>query len=424
MAETLRARVAVVGAGPAGIAAAAVAAEAGSNVVLLDEAPSPGGQIWRPGSRSQVPPSARQWIDRLERSGVRSISEATVVDADSPLRLIVSRRQERLEVQAESVILATGSRELFLPFPGWTLPGVLGVGGAQALSKTGVRFRDRRVVIAGSGPLLLPVAAALARDGAQLITVAEQASRRSVMGFALGLWRQPSKLLEAGSLRAAFATTFYRTGVWVERAHGAEMVSSVTLTDGSRSWTEACDILCSSYGLVPNMELALWLGCTLQDGAVYVDDDQVTSVDGVLCAGEPTGIGGSDLALVEGQIAGLFAVGERSTLSSLKRRRAALQRIASRMEESFRPRPELLHRMEGTTTVCRCEDVGWGELDSVTSIRQAKLYTRVGMGPCQGRVCGAALQLLKGWRADKVRSPLKPCRVGELLTQDSIGDAG
>lgn len=424
MTESLRARVAVVGAGPAGIAAAAVAAEAGSNVVLLDEAPSPGGQIWRPGSRSQVPPSARQWIDRLGRSGARSISEATVVDADSPTRLIVSRRQERLEVQAERVILATGSRELFLPFPGWTLPGVLGVGGAQALSKTGVRFRDRRVVIAGSGPLLLPVAAALARDGAQLITVAEQASRRSVMGFALGLWRQPSKLLEAGSLRAAFATTSYRTGVWVERAHGAEMVSSVTLTDGSRSWAEACDILCSSYGLVPNVELALWLGCKLQDGAVNVDDDQVTSVDGVMCAGEPTGVGGSDLALVEGQIAGWVAVGDRSTLSSLKRRRAALQRLASRMEESFRPRPELLHRLEGSTTVCRCEDVGWDELDTVTNLRQAKLYTRVGMGPCQGRVCGAALQLLKGWRTDRVRSPLKPCRVGELLARESVGDAG
>jgi NADPH-dependent 2,4-dienoyl-CoA reductase/sulfur reductase-like enzyme len=424
MTEPLRARIAVVGAGPAGIAAAAVAAEAGSSVVLLDEAPAPGGQIWRPGCRSQVPPSARQWIDRLGQSGARLIPEATVVDADSQLRLMVSRRQERLEVQAETVVLATGSRELFLPFPGWTLPGVLGVGGAQALSKTGVSFRDRRVVIAGSGPLLLPVAAALARDGAQLITVAEQASRKSVIAFALGLWRQPSKLLEAGSLRAAFAFTSYRTGVWVERAHGEEMVSTVTLTDGSRSWSEACDILCSSYGLVPNVELALWLGCMLQDGAVNVDDDQVTSVDGVLCAGEPTGVGGSDLALVEGQIAGLVAVGERSTLPGLKRQRAALQRIASRMEESFRPRSELLQRLEGSTTVCRCEDVAWDELDTVTGLRQAKLYTRVGMGPCQGRVCGAALQLLKGWRADRVRSPLKPCRVGELLAKESVGDAG
>jgi len=422
--ERVEAEIVIVGAGPAGLAAACCLGEAGKDVLVVDEAPRPGGQIWRPGSRSRVPPSARQWIDRLGQSGARVISEATVVDADTPLRFIVSRRQERLEVQAETVVLATGSRELFLPFPGWTLPGVLGVGGAQALSKTGVSFRDRRVVIAGSGPLLLPVAAALARDGAQLITVAEQASRRSVMAFALGLWRQPSKLLEAGRLRAAFATTSYRKGVWVERANGEEIVSSVTLTDGSRSWRQACDILCSSYGLVPNVELALWLRCELQDGVVNVDEDQVTSVDGVLCAGEPTGVGGSDLALVEGEIAGLVAVGDRSTLPGLKRRRAALQRIASRMEESFRPRPELLHRLEGSTTICRCEDVAWDELDTVTGLRQAKLYTRVGMGPCQGRVCGAALQLLKGWRADRVRSPLKPCRVGELLAKEAVGDAG
>jgi NAD(P)H-nitrite reductase large subunit len=244
------------------------------------------------------------------------------------------------------------------------------------------------------------------------------------MAFALGLWRQPSKLLEAGSLRAAFATSSYRTGVWVERAQGEEMVSSVTLTDGSRSWIEACDVLCSSYGLVPNVELALWLGCSLQGDSVNVDDDQVTSVESVLCAGEPTGIGGSDLALVEGQIAGLVAAGEGSTLSSLKRQRTALKRSASRMEESFRPRAELLHRLEGSTTVCRCEDVAWDQLDTVTGLRQAKLYTRVGMGPCQGRVCGAALQLLKGWRADRVRSPLKPCRVGEIMVKGSVGDAG
>ena len=423
MTEPLRARVVVVGAGPAGMAAATVAAEAGSSVLLLDEAPSPGGQIWRSGPRSRLPAAARRWIDRLDHSGAQVVSEATVIDAEFPPLIVVDRRGQRLEVQAEQVILATGSRELFLPFPGWTLPGVLGVGGAQALSKTGVSFRDRRVVIAGSGPLLLPVAAALARDGARLITVAEQASRQSVMAFALGLWRQPSKLLEAGRLRVAFAGSSYRMGVWVEKAQGDETVSSVSLTDGSQSWTEACDILCSSYGLVPNVELALWLGCSLQGGAVEVDDDQVTTVDSVFCAGELSGIGGSDLALVDGQIAGLIAAGERSKTARLKRQRMALRQIASRMEESFRPRRELFRRMEGSTTVCRCEDVTWDRLDAVTSFRQAKLYTRVGMGACQGRVCGAALQLLKGWQADRVRSPLKPCRVSEMLVEESSGEA-
>ncbi|MGB5661172.1 MAG: FAD/NAD(P)-binding oxidoreductase, partial [Thermoanaerobaculia bacterium] len=180
---------------------------------------------------------------------------------------------------------------------------------------------------------------------------------------------------------------------------------------------------CSSYGLVPNVELALWLGCSLHGGAVEVDEDQVTSVGSVFCVGEPTGIGGSDLALVEGQIAGLVAAGVRSRSAGLRRQRAALRRIASRMEKSFRPRGELLRALEGATTVCRCEDVAWDRLEAVTSLRQAKLYTRVGMGACQGRVCGAALQLLKGWRADRVRSPLKPCRVDEMLMEKSSGEA-
>lgn len=414
MVERCSAEVVVVGAGPAGIAAAAVAAEAGSRVLLVDEAAAPGGQIWRSGSRGRVPTVARRWLHRLQSSGAEVISETTVVDAELPPRLLADRRGRQLVIEAEKVVLATGARELFLPFPGWTLPGVLGVGGAQALSKTGVSFRDRRVVIAGSGPLLLPVAASLARDGARLGTVAEQAPRSAVMAFALGLWRRPSKLLEAGKLRAAFARARYRTGVWVERAEGEETLAEVTLTDGARSWREACEILACSYGLVPNTELARWLGCSLSAGAVEVDDNQTTSVESVYCVGEPTGVGGAELALVEGQIAGLAAAGVGDASRKLRSRRVVLRRIADRMHESFRPREELRRGVGGSTTVCRCEDVTWKELAGLKGPRQAKLYTRVGMGACQGRVCGAALQWLKGWQADRVRSPLKPCRVGEL----------
>lgn len=418
MGERLEADVVVVGAGPAGIAAAAVAAEAGSRVLLVDEANAPGGQIWRPGPLSRVPVAARQWLDRLRASGARVVPETTVVDADSPTLLIAEGRGRRLEIEAESVVLATGSRELFLPFPGWTLPGVVGVGGAQALSKTGVSFRELRAVIAGSGPLLLPVAASLARDGARLGMVAEQAPRGGVLAFVMALAGRPSKIVEAGKLRAAFARTRYRIGVWVERADGDEKLESVTLTDGSKTWSQDCDVLCCSYGLVPNVELARWLGCELQNGSVEVDDDQATSVESVYCAGETTGVGGSELALVEGRIAGLAAAGAPVAKGRLRLEREKLRRIAGRMEMSFRPRNELWHRIEDSTLVCRCEDVAWEQLHGLTNQRQAKLYTRVGMGACQGRVCGAALQLLKGWPIDKVRSPLKPCRVSNLADKE------
>jgi NADPH-dependent 2,4-dienoyl-CoA reductase/sulfur reductase-like enzyme len=190
-------------------------------------------------------------------------------------------------------------------------------------------------------------------------------------------------------------------------AAGDDAVAEVTLTDGRRTWTEACDLLAASYGLVPNLELARLLGCELSGGAIEVDCEQRSTVDGVLCAGEVCGIGGVDAALAEGQIAGLVAAGHPLDPALPAQRRSA-RRFAARLEATFRPRRELLERLAPETLVCRCEDVPWSEIDPSWSMRQAKLYRRVGMGPCQGRVCGAALERLCGWSPDTVRPPLKP----------------
>lgn len=405
--------VAVIGAGPAGIAAGCRAAEAGKRVVLLDESPRPGGQIWRHVSSSALPGSARRWLDRLARSGVEVLHGASVVDARPGFELVAQRDGVPLTVGAATLVLATGARERFLPFPGWTLPNVFGIGGAQALLKQGVSFAGKRVVIAGSGPLLLPVAGLLSRGGARVALVAEQAPPMRVYGFAASLWRSPERVVQAVAYRAAFARVPYRLGTWATRASGERRVLEVTVTDGSRSWTVPCDVLCTGFGLVPNLELARLLGCALEHGRVAVDAWQRTSVNDVFCAGEPTGIGGVEASLAEGEVAGLAAAGQLERAEGHRARDRA-RRFGARMEAAFALRPELRALPDGETVVCRCEDVSFAQFSPAWSPRQAKLYTRAGMGPCQGRVCGPALEHLFGWPPDTVRAPVVNATIGAL----------
>jgi NADPH-dependent 2,4-dienoyl-CoA reductase/sulfur reductase-like enzyme len=384
----------VVGAGPAGIAAAVHAAEAGRRVVVLDSAQRAGGQIWRHRDRRTLPRMARRWLERFDRSGARLVPGAEVVDAAS--------------FRGRTVVLATGARERYLPFPGWTLPGVMGIGGAQALLKNGLgSFRGRRVVLAGSGPLMLTVAAALARAGARIVLVAEQASAGRMARFASGLWRTPSRALDAIAYRSTFVGAPYRLGTWVTRAEPSAAGLAVTLSDGRRA---VCDILCTGYGLVPSTELARLAGCDTRDGAVIVDERQATSVSGIFCAGEPTGIAGVEAALVEGAIAGSAAAGVTPSPPLVIDRA-----FAGRMDEAFALRPEVRALADAETIVCRCEGVPYGALDSAWSARQAKLYTRIGMGPCQGRVCGPIMECLRGWPPDTPRPPLFPTPVRAFL---------
>jgi D-hydroxyproline dehydrogenase subunit alpha len=409
--------VVVIGGGPAGIAAASAAAESGARVTMMDEGPAPGGQIWRPAAHSHPPLAARRWIARLDATDADILRSTSVIDIErrnDRFVVVAESRGNGREVVADAIVLATGARERFLPFPGWTLPNVVGVGGAQALAKNGASFRGKRVVIAGSGPLLLPVAAYLARGGANVLTVAEQAPLANVARFAASLWRRPRTLAQAIGLRSAFATTRFSTGTWVAGARGDSTVKEVTLTDGRSTRTLACDVLCAAFGLVPNTELARLLACDVVGGAVRTDDAQMTTIADVYCCGEPTGIGGVDLALVEGEIAGFGAAGAVPS-EHLAARRAVHRREAVSLERAFALRPELLALADAETIVCRCEDVRWGAIDRRWSARQAKLYTRLGMGACQGRVCGAALECLLGWPADSVRVPTQPARSRTLI---------
>jgi NADPH-dependent 2,4-dienoyl-CoA reductase/sulfur reductase-like enzyme len=413
--------VAVVGAGPAGITAAAVIAEARRRVVLLDESDAAGGQIWRHRAGAEPPSAARRWIGRLQRSGATFVGGAAVVDvrddeSAGQFEIVAERGVTPLVVRAETIVLATGARERFLPFPGWTLPGVVGVGGAQALLKGGLRVAGKRVVVAGSGPLLLPVAASLAAAGARLLLVAEQAPHAAVMRFARGLWRRPGALVQATRYRIGFRGTPYAAGTWVTSARGDGRVEEVTVTDGQREFSIPCDMLCAAYGLVPDDRLVRLLGCETTAHGVVVDERQRTSHARVWAAGETTGIGGGEQAIVQARIAAAAVLG-RPVPRALVRRRASLAALAAAMNRAFALRDELRRLATPETIVCRCEDVRLRDLRPAWDTREAKLYTRVGMGACQGRVCGAALQFLRGWPADTTRPPVAPALVSTILAE-------
>jgi D-hydroxyproline dehydrogenase subunit alpha len=216
--------------------------------------------------------------------------------------------------------------------------------------------------------------------------------------------------------RSGFAGAPYRTGRWIARALGGDRLEVVVVSDGRRETEMACDLLAVGFGLVPNTELARLLGCAMRGGAVEVDARQRTSVPGVACAGEPCGVAGVEAALAEGEAAGRDAAGRLDERSAriLARRRRAGRRLAARMASAFRPRRELAALAGPETVVCRCEDVSLRSISGCSSVREAKLVSRAGMGPCQGRVCGPALEFLFGWDSDTVRPPARPALLGHL----------
>ncbi len=411
----------VVGGGPAGMAAAGAAASRGVAVTLVDAAERLGGQIYRqagvghPGS--PVDPAGRAHAASLPRRFARLDERVEVlggwnvwhVEADAQgvaLELVGQQDERPGSLTARAVVLAPGASELALPFPGWDLPGVTTAGAAQALLKSQGRLVGRRVVVGGSGPFLLPVAAALARGGATVVAVVEAALPRRLSGAAGALALHGGKLAQAlGYLRTlarhrvpvlpGSAVLSCEGDGRVERAVIGKVDARLAArADGRR--LVPVDAVCVSFGFVPRLELLRQLA-----------EPGEPAPPGVFLAGEVTGIGGATVAGLEGTLAGATAasyLGHRPTRRdelSLRRLRLQLrhaQRLAAALERAYALGRDWTSWLEPGTAFCRCEDVPFSAVaeavaEGATTARAVRGVTRCGMGYCQGRTCGPALQL-------------------------------
>lgn len=412
----------IIGAGPAGMAAALAAAPSGAAITLVDDNPEAGGQIWRDGPGASLPPLARQHREALARHtnitllrGTRVVGLGDAPTAGDAPTLLLEDAERGWAQHSRRLILCTGARELLLPFPGWTLPGVTGAGGLQALVKAGLPVQGQRIVVAGTGPLLLAAAATAAKAGAQVVRVAEQAGWRALAGFAMQLPRWPAKAMQALTL----LQPQLRAGSHVLEARGDGQVQAVRLRTPSGEESIACERLACGFGLVPNTHLGQMLGCTLGGPlshglGLQVDAQMCTSVANVYAAGECTGFGGSERALAQGTLAGHAAANHTTPVQALQATLRRWEGFAQALQHSFALDDALKTLARPDTLVCRCEDVPHAELVRRSGWIDAKLHTRCGMGACQGRICGAATQQLFGWTPAPARHLLAPARIATL----------
>ena len=419
----------VVGSGPGGLSAALEAAEAGVQVTLLDAYPVPGGQYYRqPPERlvSQSTPHQRQgqslWR-KVQAAGVKIDSDTLVWNASPDKSLVYSNAQGSGRVKARAIILASGAYERPVAFPGWTLPGVLMTGGAQALLYQHI-LPGKRVLLAGTGPLQIVVAKKLLDSGAEVVAVLEGAQllARGVRHTA-ALWGQWERLSEGASGMAAMLSKGvpYRLGWGILAAQGAKEVEGATIARLDQDWrpipgTEkeiACDTICIEYGFVPFNALSKIIGARQiwrpELGGEVPERDAATqtSIPGVYAVGDGAGIGGVRMSLIEGRVAGraaalLLGCAKGSIQAFLReirpqmRREQAFQRMYT---DLFTPGPGAFELAREDTLVCRCEGVTLEKIRQAVkmgakSISEVKSITRTGMGECQGRICGPIIMHL------------------------------
>lgn len=454
----------VIGAGPAGMAAATVAARSGARVTLIDEYPRPGGQYLKGVQQvskavkvSQSERRARALMDQLEGMNLELRTNTLVWGIEGhSLALAGPPGLERLDARA--IIIAAGARELVLPFPGWTIPGVITLGAAQIMVKAHDTLPGQRVLLAGSGPLLLSAARQLADCGADVLAVIEAVRPLQGLPHIPAIWGNWERLREGWHyLRALQRRKIpFQFGRAVVRAYGNERVKSARVVRLDRdghpipgSETEfAVDALCLGFGFIPNIELTQLAGCEhvfdpRKGGwAPIVDESMQTTVAGIFAAGETSGVAGAQAAMMTGHIAGQAAASALGfvhpdilsrSLEDLAAPLRHARRLATVLNTLFSP-PEGLSAMAADDTiVCRCEDVSVGKVRSAIKngalmLDALKNELRVGQGPCQGRTCGPLLarmvaeatgSALSDAGTFRVRPPVKPVSLG-VLSQELV----
>jgi NADPH-dependent 2,4-dienoyl-CoA reductase/sulfur reductase-like enzyme len=442
---------AIVGAGPAGMAAAVLAAELGLETLLIDEQPAPGGQIYRAVERAGDPSplgpdyiAGRRLAAAFRASAVDYRPETTLwhVEPDGALWLAGVEGTER--VAARRVLLATGAIERPVPIPGWTLPGVMTVGAAQILLKTADTVPEGRAVLAGQGPLLYLAALQLARAGAPPLAILENtppANYAAALTQLGGCWAGRHMLAKGlGLLRGVRGAGIpIRRGVRSLRALGAGRLEGVAWEGGEL----AADHLFLHEGVIPNSQIsmALQLGHRWDDAQScwhpILDEWGRTSIPDIAIAGDGGGIFGAEAAALTGRLAALDAAAALGRIPDGERdRRAEPMRTGLNRERALRPFLDALYRPDPSvrappddnTIACRCEEVTVGLIRRAVRLgapgpNQLKAFTRCGMGPCQGRICGpivsAVIAAERGVPISEIgtyrpRAPYTPITVGSI----------
>jgi NADPH-dependent 2,4-dienoyl-CoA reductase/sulfur reductase-like enzyme len=451
---------AVVGAGPAGMAAAALAAELGLQTLVVDEQPEPGGQIYRgierasdadAGALGRDYLAGRPLAAALRGSGVEYRPATTVwhIDPEGVLQLATKDGSEA--VAARRILLATGAIERPVPLPGWTLPVVMPVGAAQILLKTAGLVPEGRAVLAGQGPLLYLAALQLARAGAPPLAVLETtpgenyaAASRHLAALWPGRRDLAKGLAMLAGLRRAGITL--RRGVRELRVLGQRHIEAVAWDGGEI----AADHLLLHEGVIPNVQISLGLQLPHEwDPAQLcwrpvVDEWGRTGLPAIAIAGDGAGITGAGAAVFAGRLAALDAAHLLGKLDAAERdRRAAPSRTALARERAIRPFLDALYRpAENVLTpsdevvVCRCEEITAGQIRRAVRLgaqgpNQVKAFVRCGMGPCQGRLCGPVASAVIARERDlpiadigafRPRAPYKPITVGALAGASAAAD--
>lgn len=398
----------VVGAGPAGLAAAKSAAGKGCHVTVIDSQPRGGGQYWRHLTEVSGYKSNRSfaYLKELQQNKlITHITGAQVWSAEKSgdgYQLNYLQAGVEKKISAQKIILTTGAYDRTLPFPGWTTSGVMTPGGAQSLLKGHGVVAGKAIVVSGTGPFLLPVATALAKSGAHVEIIEAQSPLRWLLS-PLALLLNPGKFPELIHYASAIvrlkikvsfgsAVTEYKDGV----AQVSQVRSNLSIRKKNVRSIKA-DVVATGWGFLPDVTLGGILGCAQTlDGdetvVFKVDSEQRSSAQNIWVAGEATGIGGADLALAEGAIAGLSAAGSRIP-AGLRWKRFTKRLFAKALQRSYPVGRGWQEWLRDETVICRCEEVCSQEvIESVQELgaedaRTSKLFTRAGMGLCQGRIC-------------------------------------
>ena len=453
----------VIGAGPAGARAAIAAARCGLATTLIDDAYAAGGQIYRaPPQAWRLEAGANAGQDfaagaalraELEVSGVTHLHGHSVWSVTPGFEVRTIAVDGEYCMLAPRLIVATGVTERVIPFPGWTTPGVSGLAAATHLLKSQQILPGARTLVAGSGPLLYAVAAAIISGGGKVVAIADLCRRADWLAALPALVGAPALLGRGLAWHARLALervpVYYRHhvyqvegGVTVTNAELGVVAADGTPMRAAPTVRVSVDAVVVGHGLVPSTDITRLLrarhGFNAGRGGwvVQCDPHGRTSLAGLYAAGDCTGVAGAQAAALAGTIAGLAAAADAGRLEAadfhaqaapLLRAYARADRVGARMSRLMAPRSGLLDAMTADTIVCRCEDVTRGALDTAIAAgagdcNELKAWTRCGMGPCQGRTCGEAVAELVArhlggreraghWTA---RVPLRPLPIEQL----------